>query len=361
MKDVITNRFDSLLDDNKKYIKNLANKKKELEDKVSKEDQREFVKKLATDKETQEFYAQKLVEKATLGVESQLVFADFFRHGTISPGDPLYYTLDDPVSGKAEILEIAMNGGTPRRAVVQDGQLVRITPYQVTSPEVTMNKFTLKQGDISNEQKARERIEKGNANNIDLDAISLLESGLTDDLTAIDGIYIDERVKNFPQTNDIDLSAEDGITLDVVKEIASHFDQLGRKIRNVYIPSNRRSDLWDWMSIPPGYDDGSGVTADSVVPMSLQESIIRTGSLNRILGYNLNLIPLNTLNGDSSEGAVYIWVSTTAPAGEFRQMPAFSDVFRDEDAKRLYWQENRVIAMFMTPNERINYARIRIA
>ena len=354
-------KFDSLLDSNKEYIKAMADNKKEAQDKVTKQDKIEFVKSLAVNDKVKQAYAQELVENTTLGVEAQLVFADFFNRGTISPGEPLYYTLDEPVDGDAEITEIAMQGGEPRRAVVQGGDLVRVTPYQVTSEEVTMNKFSLKQGDISNEEKARKRIEKSNANNIDLDAKTLLGAGLTDDLPGTKGINIGDRVKNFPTANKLDLNSEGGITLNVMKKIAEHFDQVGRRVRNVYIPSNRRSDLWDWLSIPAGYDDGSGVNADTVVPQSLHERIISTGTLNNIFGYDMNMIPLNTLNGKSADGNVYIWISTTEPAGEFRNMPQFSDVHQDEDAKRLYFTENRTVAMFQTPNQKINYLRVRIA
>ena len=355
-------KTEAMLDSNENYIKSLASKKKKAKESVSKEDKRAFAKKLGNgDEKAKEAYAEKLVENATLGVMAQLIFTDFFNQDTLEVGDPKYYTLDEPVPQGAEIMEIAMNGGTPRRAVVQDGQLVRVTPYQVTSPEVEMNKFTLRQGNISQTEKARERIERGNAHHIDLDAKNLLEAGLVNDFEAVEGIQIEDRVKNFPKTNDIDLSSEGEITLNVIKRIAKHFDQLGRQIRNVYIPSNRREDLWDWMSIPAGYDDGSEVTADSVIPAGMHENIIRTGTLNNILGYNLNLIPLNTLNGDEDEGDVHIWVTTNQAAGEFRTIPEFSDVHTDEDAKRLYFQENRAVAMFQTPNQKVNYARVKIA
>ncbi|MGV9141346.1 MAG: hypothetical protein ACOC1X_00245, partial [Promethearchaeota archaeon] len=188
----------------------------------------------------------------------------------------------------------------------------------------------------------------------------LLEEGLTTDIEDVEGIYIDSRVKQFPNSTDLDMSDEEGITLDVLKTIAEHFDQLGRQIQNIYIPSNRRSDIWDWMSIPAGYDDGSGVDADNVVPIDMHSNIVRTGSVNNLFGYSVNFVPLNILNGDADNGEVYLWVSTNEPAGEYREVPEISYTHTHEDARNVYYQQSRGLAMFQVPNQKLNYMRVRV-
>lgn len=349
---------------NKDRIVNLYEKKKEAKDKVSDAERQEFLQEMgAGNEEKINIYAQQLIQKTTAGIEAQMVATDFFDMGTIDVNnEPLIYTTDEKIDSKdAEVLEMTVHGRAPRKTMIQEGGIVRIKPYLVTSDEESMVKFSLRQGDISNAEKMEQRIEKGLSGKIDDDAWLVLENGLTTSLSSVEGIHIDSRVQQFPESIDVDMNAEGGITLEVLKRIAEHFDQLGISIENIYIPSNRRSDLWDWMSIPSGYSETDAVSANDVVPQDIHSQVIRTGTVNNLFGYPIDLIPLNTLNGDTSNGEVYIWVSTTADAGVFREIPEAGDVYTDEDAKRIYMQQSRAIAMFQTPAQKLNYMRVRIA
>lgn len=353
-------RYDGLLDSNKKYIKSQAKKRAEAKKKVSRKKKVKTLKAMADSKSLQKSYAKKLVSKTSVGIQAQLIATEFFNMGTINVGEPLIYTLDEPVD-RAEIMEVSVYGGTPRETIIEDADIVRVHPYQITSPEVSMSKFSLRQGDISNEQKMRKRVKDGMADETDKDSWSLLRAGLFTDITNVQGINIDDRVQEYPTSNTLDLSSQGGLTLEIFKQIAKHFDLLGRRIRNIYIPASRRSDLYDWLSIPSGYSDGSGVTADSVVPSSLHEQVIRTGQLNNIFGYPVNLVPVNTLNGTAgADDPVEIWINTDQPAGEYREIPKFSDTYREEDAKRIYFTMNKAVAMFQTPNNRLNYLNATI-
>lgn len=364
-------RADSLLDSNRDKILTKAKEKEEKKKSVSKKKKRKYLEAVANGEKVElangekvdarEAYAEELVENTTVGIEAQLVFADFLNMESLNPpDDPLYYTLDQPLTEEGSLYEISQHGGTPREMVIQkEKDVVRITPYEITSDEESMSKWSLKQGDLTNEQAMRNRVSKTIANKEESDAKTLLENGLSSDLASVDGIYIESDVQEYPNTNDYDLSSEAGFTLEVFKQIAKHFDMLGKNVRNVYIPSNRRYDMWDWLSIPAGYSDGSGVNADDVVPQGLHEEVIRTGTVNNLFGYPVNLVPLNTLNGTTGS-PVYAWVSSTEPAGEYRDIPTYSSVYRDEDARRVYFTENRVLSMFQTPNQRFNYARVQV-
>lgn len=361
-------KINAMLPKNRSRIKELIAKKKNKmeESEASTEEKVEFLEKLATDKKVREAYAERLAEETTLGIEAQFIATDFFNIDTIEIGQPFYYTLDEPVD-RATITEISVHGGTPRESIVQDVDMVRVTPYKVTSPQVSMSKFNLRQGDLTHEPAMRRRCEKGIAAMIEDDSWSLLEAGLlsnvddADSFEDIDGINIDDRVMEYPTDNELDLGSEGGLTLEVFKKIADHFNRLGRQVRNIYIPSNRQSDLWDWMSIPAGYDDGSGVDADGVVPMALHEQIVRTGSVNNLFGYPVNLVPLNTLRGTAnSDDGVYIWVNTGMACGEFRNIPAVTSTYSEEDAERIYFQQTRGLALFQLPPQKLNYARVKI-
>jgi len=345
---------------NQDRLEGKAKAKKEREEKASREDKVKTLKAMADDKDLQTQFASKIADKTSVGIEGQLIFSDFLNMGTIDTGEPLIYTLDEPVD-RASINEISMQGGRPRESIVQNADYVRVNPYLVSSPEVSMSKFSLRQGDISAKDKALKRLEKAEAKMMDEDAKSLLDGGITTDFAGVDGIHIDDNVTEFPAGNNKDMSAQGGITMDILKEIARHSNLIGKRIRNVYVPSTRLTDVWDFMSLPAGYDDGSGVDADTVVPQAMHEQIVRTGTLKNIFGYDMNLIPVNTLNGDPNNGDVNIWVSTTEPAGEYREIPKFTNTYNDEDAKRLYFTLNKAIAMFQTPNQRLNYMKIQIA
>jgi len=348
------------LQKNDKYLKALASSQAEAKKKVSDKNRVNYLKEMADSEELQKAYAQKLVSKTSVGIQAQLMFTEFLNMGTVDIGEPLIYTLDEPVK-RAKITEMAVHGGKPRETLINNADYVRVTPYEITSPEVSMSKFSLRQGDVSNEKKMKKRVEEGVADLTEVDSKGLLEAGLVPDFSAVDGINIDDRVHDFPSTNDLDLSAQGGLTLEVFRQITSHFDMVGRAVRNVYIPSSRRSDLWEWMSIPAGYSDSSGITADNVVPQGIHEQIVRTGTLTNLFGYPVNLVPINTLNGNAGNGDVYIWVATNQPAGEYREIPDVSSTYRDEDARRVYFTMNKAVAMFQTPNQKLNYARVRIA
>lgn len=336
-----------------------AKERKEKKASVTKEAKIKTLKAMADSEKMQNKFASKIAEKTSVGIEGQLVFTDFLNMGTIDVGEPLIYTLDEPVD-EASIVEMSMQGGTPRESVIQHADYVRVNPYQVSSPEVSMAKFSLRQGDITAEQKAMKRIEKAVAKMMDNDSKALLNAGLTTDFESVAGINIDENVTEFPAGNIKDMTSEGKITLNVLKAIARHYNLLGKRIRNVYVPATRLTDLWDFMSLPAGYDDGSGVTADNVLPQAMHEQVIRTGTLKNIFGYDMNLIPVNTLNGDSDNGDVSLWVSTYESAGEYKEIPKFTDTYNHEDARRLYFTLNKAIAMFQTPNQRLNYLKVDI-
>jgi hypothetical protein len=352
-------RLDTLLPQNKERIVSRAEKRKEEQGKVSKAEKKKIITSLASNKKIQTAYAAKVANKTSVGIEGQLVFTDFFNMGTIGLDEPLIYTLDEPVE-EAVINEISTHGGNPRETVINNTDYVQVSPYEISSPTRSMSKFSLRQGDISTEEKMLRGIEKGLAKRLDKDAKAILEAGITNNLAGIKGINVDPDVYDFPASNVLDFTAEGKVTLNVLKGIAAYMSVLGKKIRNVYIPATRRTDVWDFLSLPAGYSDGSGVTADSVVPQSLHEQVIRTGTLSNVFGYNMNLIPVNTLNGDPANGEVALWVSTTEAAGEYREIPKVTDTFVEEDKKRLYYTLNKGVAMFQTPNQRLNYAKVII-
>lgn len=321
---------------------------------------KEFIKSLATDGSAQKSYAESLIPKVDLNLWANTIASDFFNVGTIGLGEPLFYELDYEIDAGMPIYFMSQNGGSVQETFVTDGDVVRLHPYLIKAPRVHMNKMTLKQGALQGEEKLRRRMERNMDKFIDKDLWSVLRAGLSSDLVTDMGIELDEDVKNFPSTNDIDAKAEGGLTLDVFKALADHFNRVGRRIRNIYVPSNRLSDIYDWVSIPAGYDDGSGVSADSVVPSYLAEQIVKSGQLNGVFGYQVNLIPTNVLDGtpSGSNTEVEMWVSTEAPAGEMRNVRDIDSTFTEQDADRVYFDARKGLCTFQAPYQKMNYARV---
>ncbi|MGM0409465.1 MAG: hypothetical protein ACQEQF_01780 [Bacillota bacterium] len=368
-KSVFLNHQDTMLDTNKEFVNSLKSEKSDK--KNVKQDKQEFLRKMGgvgTETEAREAkqkYKAALVDNTNYLVEAQMVFTDFFNRGTLGADQrEWFYTLDEPITDNdARIYQITQHGNAPVQGIVQQGDTVFISPYWITTEEVSMSKFNLRMGDISNEEKMRERASKKVVSMTESDAKSLLENGLITDINTVDGIEIDEDVQDYPEATDIDITSESSgeITIDTMKAIVKHFMQLGKPVRNIYVPSSRMTDLWDWMSMPAGYDDGSDVSADQLVPQSVQEQIVRTGTVNSLFGYPVNLIPVNTMNGDTANGDVHIWVNTNEGAGEYRTFPEpVSSTYMHEDAQRIYYSIQRGTAMFQVPRQRMNYARFQI-
>ncbi|MFW6172344.1 MAG: hypothetical protein ACOC5T_01180 [Elusimicrobiota bacterium] len=362
-----------MLEQNKRFVNSYKIELPEDEEKREKikNKKRKFLRKMGgigEEKEVEKAKAQyknALVENTSYLAEAQMIFTDFLNRGSLGTDQrEWYYTLDEPVTdNEARIYRISQQGSSPVQGIIQQGDTVFIQPYWITTEEVSMSKFNLRMGDISNERKMRQRASKAITKLTESDSKSLLENGLIDDINDVDGIDIDEDIVDYPEATDIDLSSDsDGnITMSTMKAIVEHFMKMGKTVRNIYVPSSRITDLWDWMSMPAGYDDGSDITADEVVPQSVQEQIIRTGTVNNLFGYPVNLVPINTLNGETANGDVYVWVSTNDGAGEYRTFPEpISSTYQHEDAKRIYYSIQRGVAMFQVPRQRLNYARFQI-
>lgn len=197
-----------------------AKEKQEASENFDKEKKKEFLKRMASDEDLQKEYAEELIPKVDLNIYAQSFVSDFFNVGTVSLGDPLWYELDFEVDPKANVNYISQHGGTPSQTMVTDGDLVRIHPYYIQTPEVHMNKMSLKQGDISNETKMRDKLTRGMNKRMTKDMWNLIDNNLVATGSSLEEdmqIILDEDYKNFPETNNIDASAEAGLTLDILR------------------------------------------------------------------------------------------------------------------------------------------------
>ncbi len=332
-----------------------AKAKQEESKKVPKEKKQEFLKRMASDEGLQKEYAEKLIPKVDLNVYAESFVSDFFNVGTVDLGDPLYYELDFEVKPKAEVSFISQHGGTPSKTYVTDGDLVRIHPYFIQTPEVHMNKLSLKQGDISNEQKMRDKLARGMAKRMNTDMWTLLRDNLVASGSTLEEdmqLILDQDYKNFPETNNVDASLEGSVTLELFKLVADYANRLGLTVRSLYLPANRVRDIYDWIT--------TSASSQTTFPESMYEEIARNGMLSNLFGYPVNLVPVHTLDGTegNADNEIEMFVSFSEPAGEVRNIRELDDVYRDEDSRRIFYTQNKGVAMFSSPLQKKNMLRI---
>jgi len=356
-------KFDTLLSGNQEFIKEMASEKAKNKKDISKADKKKLLKELATDKEVRKEYAMQILPKVELNVYADTFVNQFFQMGTIDTDEPMEYVLEETVD--QPVLHMNSHGGQPSRVFTRDGEVVQLYPYQITSPRVHVNKSSLMQGNLGAESQMRESVERGLVRRQEVDMWSVLEEGLVETgLQDETGLVFDDRIKNYPDSNVLDVSdvTNGQLTKQLFIEMINHFTRLGLSIQNIYIPNNRLTDIYEWVSVTSGYDTGA-VDAPDTIPTSLQESIMTSGILSNMFGYNVNLVPVNTLPGtveESDDNEVPVWVSTNQPAGHFMNVPRLSYGYSDEDTHRVYFQTVQGAVMFQPPHYKPNYAKFII-
>lgn len=357
-------KLDTLLDSNQEFIKEFASEVNGDKKDISKEDKRKLLQEMANDKELRKEYAYQIIPKIELNVYADTIVSQFFSIGTIDTDEPMEYIMEENVD--QPVYHMNTHGGQPQRVYARDGEVVQVYPYQITSPRAHVNKTSLLQGDLNAEQRMRDSVQRGLVMKEEKDMWALLDEGLTTDLKNDVGLVFDNRIKNYPSANEIDVSAdaEGKLNKQLFIDIIDHFTRLDLSVNNIFIPNNRLKDIYEWVSVASGYSDGS-VDAQDTIPTALQEQIMTSGVLSQMFGYNVNLVPVNTLPGtkaesDDEDNAVSVWVSTNMPAGIMRNVPRLSYTHTDEDTHRVYFQVVEGVVMFQPPHYKANYAKFII-
>lgn len=362
-------KADRLLRENVDFIKTRAEKKKEQIEEIKLQkseaeinlEKKDKLKRLVHDKSFRNAYAQTILPKVNLNVYSTMIASQFFEMGEIGADEPKEYVLEYETS--LPVSAMSQHGGAPQMTFTQNGDVVQVNPYMISTPKVHMNKTSLIQGNIKAEDKMKRATERGMKKRIDTDMWTLLRNGLTTTLQDDVGLMFDEDIENYPNANDIDLSTlcNGKLTKQLFIEIIKHFSQLeGVQVKNIYIPSTRLADIYEWVSVTSGHS--SGVQAEDTITTALQEQIMASGQLSSMFGYPVNLVPMNTLKGEATESGdeVEIWVSTNKPAGVFLNIPEVAYTTTTEDNRRVYFENNKAVYQFQPPYMKAHYARFVI-
>lgn len=273
-------------------------------------------------------YDKMRTEIIDLYVLANNFYLDFFEYRTLSGAEvPKYYEKSLPMPIP---INIVSNLGGVNTIVYSDGMspiYFDMNMYQTDN--VKYAKYDLLQGFVDKTDAVNELIQI----NVDKYIDSLCKTGVDNCFGPFDAHtwVLDSRIKNPPTTNILDLSAtcNGHVTKDLFRAIVSHFASMEKKPRIVFIPSARRGDCYDWVSIT-----GTDVQALATVPSSVTEEIWRTGNLP-----SGAMIPphvyTSRLEGETP-GSIYCYALSDGPIGYFYQKPeAHRTVTKDEF---LYWE-----------------------
>ena len=172
-----------------------------------------------------------------------------------------------------------------------------------------------------------------------------IEDDLWDLLTAAVGAFTnawvyDNRIQDMPTTNELDLSAEGGITVKWMRQLLAAVDKIPArngsgiatsqavKIRNLIIPSSSAQDIRLWVSVVSSVAGGD-VSQDAADSVSAEKhaELERTGmtAIQTMWGEPINLIKSKRLMGTSAaDWEKYAWAIFNQPIGRLIHWPAES-------------------------------------
>ena len=309
---------------------------------------------------------QALTDEVTLAIPAQTMFGQFFEMGTFTPDRRTwYYSIEEnniDAGTEMQIHRIDRNGNAPKVETITDETFVTIHPYQITSDRYYMDKMALQLGIIAEPTRNKQLAAENLAWKMENDFEALLTEGLYSNIYDINGIDISSKIAKVPESNDLDLSDYDGVTLSMFKDIAIYAKRMGLQIETIYASVSTETDMWDWLDVPAQYDGQEGNAPAELIPTILREKLVTEGVPGQLFGRNFNIQSINTLNDDPTEGDVYMWIKFSGGCGhvKFLEGGYFEDTFTKEDANRIYYNIMKTLMMFQTPKQRVNYARVKI-
>lgn len=367
---------------NEGFINQIEAKRQEKREKaknVTDADRKEFIKGMVTGSKEDQIknridVGRGLVEEISMDIPGQLMWGQFMQYGTFTADQSSwFYRVRNKNTSEGEtpaVYTVRGNGNAPQRVMVQDNGLVFVFPERITSSEYTMDKFSLELGLNTDFSGIKEEAQDDIMWQLEDRSFALLENGLYDDITTLNGVNIGSRVKEVPGSNKLDLADQNGITLVTLKAIAKYASLMGKKIEAIYTPVSGEFDIWDWAEVPQkmetvsssSYEKGNPYEGLLVIPEDVRRQIVKTGNPGQLFGRNFNITSNNTLEGDPTNDDIYIWVKLSGACGHlnFYDGSGLTNEYIKDDANNIYYTLMKNIMFFQTPEDRTNYLRVKI-
>lgn len=256
-------------------------------------------------------------------------------------------------------------GGTYESAPIEYGQEEEVRPYFITSDEKWYNVDNALTGKTPTEIIDNINADVADSLDISLDTIAwnLAKTALGTFTEGTDYYIYDKRVKNFPTTNILNLTAlpDVGVTPEVFKAIGGYILRLGKiggipvRIKNIYLAPEALMDCWNWVNIVAGFSGGTVVDPKKTIPNSVRDTIWQTGVMPDLFGQNANIVPLNILE----PGEVYF--DTNVPLGNFWTKPSLDkDLTKDNtyEDNRIYYKLRKWVCHAVPSTKKIFFGKV---
>jgi hypothetical protein len=314
-----------------------------------------------TDKERFDLYHSKdyqskaalRTEAVDLRVLAKMIGLDFFERIELAHDEVPGYELDDP-RPRIPVTVVSQFGGSAQTIWSANNTRTLFELGLLESDRVKTQRFDIYQGFVNKNDKLNRDIAESITDKLDDMAWVAIEAGIG----ALDANtwILDGKIKNAPTTNSIDLSADCQGKLNKAffKGVSEHFDRVGKPIRAVYIPSARKSDLYDFVSVT---DAGLTNTALDTVPADVARDIWGTGNISG--GLIPPMVFTNVLEGETP-GSIYAYAITNEAPGYFFQKPAFH-LTDEKDEGAWHYAQTVLTGSFVIPAYRkMNIAKFKI-
>lgn len=312
-----------------------------------------------TDKEKWEKYqgldyqtkANLRLEAVDLRVRANMIGLDFFERIELAPDEAPGYEFDDPRPNIP--VKIVSQFGAPAQTIFSANKYRTMFELGLIESDVVQTqRFDIYQGFSNNNDKINRDLAYSITSKVDDMAWVAIEAGIG----ALDSNVwvLDPKIKNAPTSNLLDLSAECQGKLNKAffKSVTEHFNRIGKPIRAVYIPSVRKSDLFDMVSV-----SDSLVPASNTIAPGVQEQIWNTGNITGAL--IPPMVFTNMLDGET-EGSIYAYAVANEAPGYFFQKPAFHKN-DEEDRGAYHYAQSVITGSFVIPAYRkMNLLKIKI-
>lgn len=313
-----------------------------------------------TDKEKYEKYqsldyrarAALRTEAVDLKVRAKMIGMDFFEVKTLEADEiPVYET--ETTRPHIPITVVSQFGGSATTIWSDNLSRAQFELGLLESDRVRVQRFDLYQGFTNKNNKLNQDIADSLINKLDDMAWTAIAAGIGNLDSNV--WVLDPKIKNAPTSNLLDLSAECGgkLTKGLFKAITEHADRVGKPIRAVYLPSARKHDLFDWVSVT----DGVSNTAIDTVPNSVTEQIWQNGMTGGAL--MPPTIFTNVLEGETT-GSIYGYAILDEAPGYFFQKPAFH-MTDEKDEGIWHYAQTVITGSFVIPAYRkMNIIKFKI-
>ena len=201
------------------------------------------------------------------------------------------------------------------------------TPYALATDRIYQPRPSVLTGNVGPTSTIPMRARYEIAQQLEDDLWTLLTAAIT---TFSNAWVYDTRIQDMPTTNDVDLSAQGGLTKGLIQGILAAVDKIpartpggvvtgeSAKIKNILIPSIAAQDMREWVSVVSA---ATGLTAsqdaDDTISPALQGNMESQGALLQSMwGENLGIRKVKRLMGTSAaDWDNYLWVFLNGPAG----------------------------------------------